>query len=665
MNSLFDFNETINIGSGLCENCPDSQYYDYISDIWRDCNGVCSYSWSYQKNWFKWSNNQYFDLETLSCVDLCDSTKIGVNNTKFQNIPTWKSLNIYVDSGSTSIIELGTIDNPYKNLLLAFIEILNLHSHTSRTINIYVKTGTTLYVMPGYMYLINVSKVNLLTYTSSSSSPARPQIYSVLSGLTLLSPKTMFNIISDTQINVTSVILNPALTTKEQSDLQTTFVGFMVNRCDFTIDGIDFTSSHKGTSNTFIWIKAVYEQSKSITLSNMNIVIGGNLLDSFDPLSLYLSNLNFDYYKNARGFYLYTQCNYANASLSNEISIANISVFNSTTRTRSQTNSFLYVSTIANFTMSNSSLNLFGSDTESYPQVYFTTSTGWNPNDGIVQYLTIQNTVFTLNQLSNNTRFLQLYSNIDANYYRKVIMTLNSLSFNGVTMNSVPIINFNANQKVALICKNLLLADSTFVDDIIDIYNFGSISLNNNTFKNITKFGQSIITVSSGLNVNINSLTIDSWTLSTNDNYYYYQHISSAGYTNITGLVMINTDLKNRAAVYLSSVPSLTITSSSITASMIYPSNSIIQTGSLSELNINGFSLTQITSYVPGDNTDYIFSFDSFDLSKNTSFVINYMAVSQSQIAVINFNKVVNASIPAKSFTISNFQYSNTVLPFV
>ena len=655
-----DFNETINTNSGLWETCPDLQYYDYISDIWRDWNGVCSYSWSYQKNCFKWSNNQYYDLETSSCVDLCDATKIAVNNTKFQNIPICKSLNIYVDSGSTSVIELGTVDNPYKNLLLAFIEIMNLHSHTNRTINIYVKTGTTLHVMPDYMYLINISKVNLLTYTSSSSSPARPQIYSVLSGVTLLSPKTMFNIISDTQINVTSLILNPALTTKEQSDLQTTYVGFMVNRCDFTIDSIDFTTNHGKSSKIFIWIKSVYEQSKSITLNNMNIAIGGNLLDSLDPLSLYLSNLNIDYYKNARGFYLYTQCNYTNASLSNEISIANITVFNSTTRVRSQTNSFLYVSTNANFTISNSSLNLFGSDTESYPQVYFTTSTGWNPNDGIIQYLTIQNTIFTLNQLSNNTRFLQLYSNIDASYYRKVIMNLNSLSFKGVIMNSVPIINFYANQKVALICNNFLLSDSTFVEDIIDIYNFGSILFNNNTFKNITKFGQSIITVSGGLNVNINGLTIDSWTLSTNDNYYYYQHISSAGYTNIAGLVMVNTDLKNRAAVYLSSVPSLTITSSSITASMIYPSNSIIQTGSLSELNINGFSLTQITSYVPGDNSDYIFSFDSLDLSKNTSFVINNMVVSQSQIAVINFNKVVNATSLTKSFTISNFQYSNS-----
>ena len=77
-------------------------------------------------------------------------------------------------------------------------------------------------------------------------------------------------------------------------------------------------------------------------------------------------------------------------------------------------------------------------------------------------------------------------------------------------MNSVPIIDFYENVITNLICNNLLLSNSNFVEDTIDIYNFGSISLNNNTFKNITKFGQSIITVVGWLNVNIKGLTINS-----------------------------------------------------------------------------------------------------------------------------------------------------------
>ena len=116
----------------------------------------------------------------------------------------------------------------------------------------------------------------------------------------------MFNIISDSQINLTFVILNPALTTKEQINLQTIYVRFMVNRCDLTINDINFTTNHRESSTTFIWIKAVYEQFKSITLSSMNIAIGGNLLDSLDPLSLYLSNLNIDYYKNKKMLFIHS-----------------------------------------------------------------------------------------------------------------------------------------------------------------------------------------------------------------------------------------------------------------------------------------------------------------------------------------------------------------------
>ena len=274
--------------------------------------------------------------------------------------------------------------------------------------------------------------------------------------------------------------------------------------------------------------------------------------------------------------------------------------------------------------------------------------------------MTIQNTVFTLKQISNNTRFIQIYSNIDSGYLRSVTITLSGLTFNGLTMNTNPVVNLYANTKSMIVLNNSAIINSTFIKDIVDVYNSGSVAINNFTFRNISEFGESMILASSVNNFDINGLIVDNWTLSSTDNYYYFKHASTSGYTNITGLVFTNTDLKNRAAVYLSSVPSLTIKSSSITSSMIYPANSIIQSGSLSELNIDGFNFTQITSSVSGDNTNYLFSFDSFDLSKSTNFVMNKVMISQSVLAVFSFSKVVNPSSLSKTFTISNFQYTNS-----
>ena len=54
MNFLRKFDDAINIASGLWENCPVSQYYDITSDVWRDCNEIWSFSWSYdclKSNW--------------------------------------------------------------------------------------------------------------------------------------------------------------------------------------------------------------------------------------------------------------------------------------------------------------------------------------------------------------------------------------------------------------------------------------------------------------------------------------------------------------------------------------------------------------------------------------------------------------------------------------
>ena len=177
----------LNSATGYWQTCPYSQYYDSTAKVWRDCNGTWNESWSYQKTWFIWPDSQVYDLDSLAWVNSCDSTKVSINNSQYQNIPICKSTNIYVDPTSTSFVELGTQANPYKKLLIAFIEILNLHSHTSRTINVFVKAGTTVYVMPDYIYLIDISNVNVFVYNDVSSTASRVNIISLLSGVSLVS----------------------------------------------------------------------------------------------------------------------------------------------------------------------------------------------------------------------------------------------------------------------------------------------------------------------------------------------------------------------------------------------------------------------------------------------------------------------------------------------
>ena len=166
--------------------------------------------------WFQWNNSQYFDLDLFQWVSACDSSKIIVNSSQYQGIPIWKGLSIYVDSTSSSSKELGTIVNPYKNLMLAFIETFNLHSHSNRTINIYVKENTSARINIGLAYFINIKQVNLLTYTPSGTSPRQSVIVFIDQSQTLFNKKTLFNIMSNSTMNFNSVLNSTLLTIKEK-----------------------------------------------------------------------------------------------------------------------------------------------------------------------------------------------------------------------------------------------------------------------------------------------------------------------------------------------------------------------------------------------------------------------------------------------------------------
>ena len=111
-------------------------------------------------------------------------------------------------------------------------------------------------------------------------------------------------------------------------------------------------------------------------------------------------------------------------------------------------------------------------------------------------------------------------------------------------MNIDPILNLYANAKTRIISNNLHLSNSTFEDSIVSIFDAGSTSLSNYTFEGISDLGEAIISVSKGINVDINGLTISNCTIVSGNNLYYYHHISSEGYTNITGLSIINTNIK-------------------------------------------------------------------------------------------------------------------------
>ena len=373
-----------------------------------------------------------------------------------------------------------------------------------------------------------------------------------------------------------------------------------------------------------------------------------------------MANIDIDYVDSTRGFYFQTIWNDTNSNLINNISFYNLTAYNSKDRVQDMIGSLISFAGAANFTLTNSSINIYGSLANPYSPIQFVSTSNWNPNDGKLQTFTIQQTSFALSQDSSNSKYVQVYSSIDNSYLRTVLIKYDSLVFNGIVMSSQPLLKFYVNQNTQVFTSNLSLNGYTFKDDIIHISGAGYVSLNSISFINITKFGDQLIHIFNANTAILSNFLIDGWTLTSDDKLYYILHQSSVGYLNISGLVFKNTDVKSRTVIYALGVPSLTITNSLFQASTISSDNSLIRTGVISELNINGVNFTQIKSTVPGDSSNYLFDYDSFDLSGSTNFLVDNVVISNCDVSLFLINKASGVPHISKTFIISNLEYSNS-----
>lgn len=128
-----------------------------------------------------------------------------MNTTQTNNKAYCRGLNYYVNPDSIEVVELGSQKFPYKSLSLPFVEILNYFSHKAVTVNIYVKENTTNYLLQSFNYVINMTAVNILTYSATGSSSSSATIICRDENVTLFDATTKYNLLSNADLNLTIV----------------------------------------------------------------------------------------------------------------------------------------------------------------------------------------------------------------------------------------------------------------------------------------------------------------------------------------------------------------------------------------------------------------------------------------------------------------------------
>ena len=163
---------------------------------WVDWAGSWYDLWQYRDECFKCEANEYLDLKTKSCaLEWKATNQIAINDTQFGHRLIFGDSQYYINPESESIIELGTIEHPYKQISYAFDEILNYNAHNDRNMTIYLIEYVRHELLLVTARIINITYIEIKPYKLRSTDPDEASIISKDNCEISSTPGTCFNII--------------------------------------------------------------------------------------------------------------------------------------------------------------------------------------------------------------------------------------------------------------------------------------------------------------------------------------------------------------------------------------------------------------------------------------------------------------------------------------
>lgn len=210
------------------------------------------------------------------------------------NRPVCRSFNYYVNPDSDSVVEHGTMLNPYKKLEYAFVEILNFHSHSDRNLTVNLMEGTNNYLMLQHAYIVDITDVEVTSYSSDSSADPAPATITAIDEDTLAATAgTSYNLMTDFTLNIAENIDDDTdISDAEKSQTTSNTYAFLILRSNFKLHNMILSSDYLSVTTMNIYFLPIYLQSMQFTLMDCEISVSGVILSTIDPANMHFENLN-------------------------------------------------------------------------------------------------------------------------------------------------------------------------------------------------------------------------------------------------------------------------------------------------------------------------------------------------------------------------------------
>ena len=525
------------------------------------------------------------------------------------------------------------------------------------------KENVSIYLNDNVNYILNITSVNLTSYSDVSSSPARATLIPTQITLPTKSSKVAFSILANTDLQLSSVIQKGSFSNYEKQLIASSIVSFRVVRSTLFMKNINAIREYVDYYYQAIFCFLIFLQDKTLDIRDMDFNITGLAIVSYDPLNVYIENILMDVYALRNGIVFRTYWNYPGASLTGTFYANNLTVVTTSDRLFVDNPSILYYAGPANYTANNMNLtDHYVTANNPKGSLMYSITTDWNPADYLSQYVNMNVGSFSVVNNPTGIKYSTLVVFLNANPYRTITANItNQLFMNYQNAYTSMILSYGTPNHIIYI-SNCTFSNYSLFDSAISFSYFKKVIMNNLSFKNTDYLNVASIYLAKNYDVELSNISFENHngTTATSKEFILLNNLASTN-TYFSNLSLKNWFLRKTELIYNAvSLNSITIINGVFSGVYLSSGGKIFSTGTIQQIIFKNNTFTNIMMLDSADESSTILKIDSLDLNSTYDSIVSELTVTTSEVSAILFGGFVNAPSILKTLTVSDVSYLNS-----
>ena len=534
-------------------------------------------------------------------------------------------------------------------------------SNRDLSVNVYVKEETTNYLKLNSNYIINITQVNLTTYSDNRNQGSAATIILKEDNVNIFDETTKFNMLVHGDLDLTIVSSANIFYIENKSK------NILLHKSAMSVQNFNIVSAYNSNKVRLAMILAFDLQEKTVVFRDIDFEISGGIFYTGDPVVVIAENLNIDLYRSQYGIIIVAAWNYPEAVLDGGLYINNVTIYDSQEKLFFLSDVVIKYSGPGHFVVDNIYINTYSTFAFVDPVLQSLHIDEWDPITDDIQYANISNSYFTLPENPDETKHLMVAvapsfginsRPAEGYFYNNVLENYDNALFNPLLL--------AGGFQVKMYSENNILRNWTSREAVFRFWGVQA-SSKNDIITQINSTSNIVLNMVIVPSVYVYNLTMSD-IISPSFSYNMHWSIDAFFGSNVTVDTVtfknINSGRNSLVVLYNQFFGDFTfknIIFDNIETVGGYP---LIAAGTITGCNVQNVTFKNIYKEDPDENTNVMMNFGTIDLVDSAVYLFNEITVTNSTVPLYYLNSFANANKNGSTFTMSNIHFYNCKFEF-